>query len=179
MNSILSEFNYTGFTKNQDEPYVSTVGPSKYFCVGIIDIVNSTNTVAKLPQNKAPRYYELFLNLMAKTVMQFNAKILKTMGDGLLFYFPDTCYSDRKFCFLSAIEYGFSLMNSHSNLNQQLEDEGIPQIDFRISFDYGLVTMMKNVEWKFDLVGPTINTCAKINSCSPINGMVFGGGGSL
>ena len=52
---------------NSNEDYVvSMVGTPKYFCVGIIDIVNSTKTVAKLSQNKASRYYEIFLNTMAK-----------------------------------------------------------------------------------------------------------------
>ena len=97
-------------------------GTHKYFCVGIIDIIDSTKTVAKLSQNKASRYYELFLNTMAKTVAklsqnkasryyelflntmaktvaQSSAHILKTMGVSLLFYFPDTCYCDRKFSF--------------------------------------------------------------------------------
>jgi class 3 adenylate cyclase len=112
---------------------------------------------------------------MAKIVTQFNAYILKTMGDSLLFYFPDTCYDDRKFGFLSCIECGFSLMNTHTILKHNLEAEGLPQIDFRISFDYGNVSIMKDAKGSIDLVGPTINTCAKINSLSPINEMIIGG----
>ena len=134
-------------TNNLNEKYVvSMVGTPKYFCVGIIDIIDSTKTVAKLSQNKASRYYEIFLNIMAKTVNQFSAHILKTMGDSLLFYFPDTCHNDRKFGFLSSVECGFSLINAHTRLNYQLKEEYLPKIDFRISLDYGNVTIMKTVD---------------------------------
>jgi len=162
-------------TNNLNEKYVvSMVGTPKYFCVGIIDIIDSTKTVAKLSQNKASRYYEIFLNIMAKTVNQFNAHILKTMGDSLLFYFPDTCYNDRKFGFLSSIECGFSLINTHTRLNYQLKEEHLPKIDFRISLDYGNVTIMKTVDSAIDLIGPTINICSKINSLATKNEMIIG-----
>jgi len=164
------------FAYNQNEEYViSMVGTPKYFCVGMIDIVNSTKTVAKLSQNKTSRYYEIFLNTIAKTINQFSAHILKTMGDSLLFYFPDTCYGDRKFGFLSSIECGFSLINTHTRLNYQLKEEYLPEIDFRVSLDYGNVTIMKTVDSAIDLVGPTINTCSKINRLSPKNEMIIGG----
>jgi class 3 adenylate cyclase len=89
--------------ENQNEEYVTASILPKFFCVGIIDIVNSTKTVSKLSQRKSSRYYELFLNTMAKSLNHFNTKILKTMGDSLLFYFPDTCYVERKFGFLSCL----------------------------------------------------------------------------
>lgn len=162
-------------TNNLNEKYVvSMVDTPKYFCVGIIDIIDSTKTVAKLSQNKASRYYEIFLNIMAKTVNQFNAHILKTMGDSLLFYFPDTCYNDRKFGFLSSIECGFSLINAHTRLNYQLKEEYLPKIDFRVSLDYGNVTIMKTVDSAIDLIGSTINICSKINSLAAKNEMIIG-----
>ena len=159
----------------EEESFTVTVGKPTYFCVGIVDIIGSTKTVARLPPNKSSRYYEIFLNNMAKVVRQYNGQVLKTMGDSLLFYFPDTSFSKRKFGFLSCLECGFSLMDSHEKLKKLLAAETLPTIDFRISFDYGNVTMMRNTEWAVDLVGPTINTCAKINGICSANGMVIGG----
>ena len=161
--------------EEQNEEYVTADRLPKFFCVGIIDIVNSTKTVSKLSQRKSSRYYELFLNTMARSLNSFNTKILKTMGDSLLFYFPDTRYAERKFGFLSCLECGFVLKDAHSELNHYLENEDIPKINFRISFDYGNLTIMKDREGKVDLVGPTINTCSKINSLCPINDMIIGG----
>ena len=162
------------YQDEQEEAFTVTVGKPTYFCVGIVDIVDSTKTVARLPANKSSRYYEIFLNNMAKVVRQYNGHVLKTMGDSLLFYFPDTSFSERKFGFLSCLECGFSLMGTHEKLKKMLSDEMLPPIDFRISFDYGNVTMMRNTEWSIDLVGPTINTCAKINGLCPVNGMIIG-----
>ena len=66
------------------------------------------------------------------------------------------------------------MIGQHEGLNRLLADEMLPAIDFRVSFDYGNVTMMRNTEWVVDLVGPTINTCAKINGLCPVNGIVVG-----
>ena len=158
----------------QEEAFTAIVGKPTYFCVGLIDIVNSTKTVARLPPNKSSRYYEIFLNHMAKVVRQYNGQVLKTMGDSLLFYFPDTSFSERKFGFLSCLECGLRMIDTHDKLKKLLAEEMLPPIDFRISFDYGSVTMMRTTEWAVDLVGPTINTCAKINRMCPVNGMVVG-----
>jgi len=160
--------------KKNNENIITALGKSKYFCVGIVDIVNSTKTVARLQPNEIPKYYEIFLNNMAKTVICHQGEILKIMGDSLLFYFPDNCYPDNKLGFVNAIECGFSIMEMHEKLNQILERHTLPQIDFRISFDYGNVTIMKTRNGLMDLVGPTINTCSKINNLASINNIVIG-----
>ncbi len=161
-------------SQDEEEAFTVIVGETTYFCVGIVDIVGSTKTVARLPANKSSRYYEIFLNNMAKVVRQYNGQVLKTMGDSLLFYFPDTSFSERKFGFLSCLECGLKMIDTHDKLKKLLAEEMLPPIDFRISFDYGNVTMMRTTEWAVDLVGPTINTCAKINRMCPVNGMVVG-----
>lgn len=162
------------YQDDQDELFTTAVGKPTHFCVGIVDIVNSTKTVAHLPPNKSSRYYEIFLNNMAKIVRRYHGEILKTMGDSLLFYFPDTCYSERKFGFLSCLECGFALVSMQRKLADILAQETLPEISYRISFDYGNVTIMQNKDWAIDLVGPTINTCAKINGICPVNKIVVG-----
>ena len=159
----------------KDCDVITTMGDPTYFCVGIVDIVNSTKTVAKIVPNKVPKYYEIFLNNMAKIVNANHGEILKIMGDSLLFYFPGTCDSANKYSFLNAIDCGFSMIGIHERLNEILTKYFLPPIDFRISFDYGNVTMMKTRNGLIDLVGPTINTCAKINDLASINSMVIGG----
>ena len=148
--------------EDQDE-FITTIGSPTYFCVGMIDIVNSTKTVSRLPPNSSSQFYEIFINFMAKIVHQFNGQVLKTMGDSLFFYFPDTRFSDRKFGFLSCLECGFSIISKNDVLKELLIRENLPELHYRISFDYGNVTMMTSPKWGLDLVGPTINTCAKIN----------------
>jgi class 3 adenylate cyclase len=62
----------------------------------------------------------------------------------------------------------------HEKLNRILKRHALPPIDFRISFDYGNLTIMKTRNGLFDLVGPTINTCSKINNLASINSTVIG-----
>jgi len=72
--------------KNKDDNFeVSVFGNQKNVCVGIIDIIDSSKKVAKMPINKSAIYYEIFINHMAKIINQFKGKVLKTMGDGILF----------------------------------------------------------------------------------------------
>ena len=124
--------NWNSFDIEKNDKIITAVGKQSYFCVGLVDIVNSTKTVARLQQNKVAQYYEIFLNTMAKTINSCQGKILKIMGDSLLFYFSDTCHNEDK-AFLNAIECGFSIMNMHEKLNHILKKYALPQIDFRIS----------------------------------------------
>ena len=156
-----------------DSKIIAAVGKPKYFCVGIVDIVDSTKTVDQLSPNQVPKYYEIFLNNMAKVVSN-HGEILKIMGDSLLFYFKDTCDAQDTLAFQNAIECGFSMIKMHKKLNDILKRYMLPCIDFRISFDYGKVTVMETRTGLIDLVGPTINTCAKINDLSLRNNMVIG-----
>ena len=98
---------------------------------------------------------------MAKTINSCQGRILKIMGDSLLFCFPNTCHNENKINFLNVIECGFSIISMHGKLNLILKKYALPQIDFRISLDYGKVTIMRTEGGLMDLVGPTINTCAK------------------
>ena len=169
------ENNWDSIGIHKNDKIITAIGKQSYFCVGLVDIVNSTKTVARLQQNKVAQYYEIFLNTMAKTINFCQGKILKIMGDSLLFYFPDTCHNENKVNFSNVIECGFSIMDIHGKLNLILKKYTLPQIDFRISFDYGKVTIMRTENGLMDLVGPTINTCAKINELAMTNNMIIGG----
>ena len=153
---------------------ITAVSKPKSFCIGMVDIVDSTKTVDQLSSDEVPKYYEIFLNNMAKVVYSNNGDILKIMGDSLLFYFRDTCNPENNSGFLDAMKCGFSMIKMHDKLNNILERYALPLIDFRISFDYGNVTVMKTKNGLIDLVGPTINTCAKINTLAARNNMVIG-----
>jgi len=69
---------------------VNFLETSQNYCVGLVDIVNSTNISASLTQHKLSKFYEIFLNSMAQTVEKFGGFVIKNIGDSLLFYFLDT-----------------------------------------------------------------------------------------
>lgn len=60
-------------------------------------------------------------------------------------------------------------------INTRLKEEGLPNLYYRISADYGRVEVAKSLtSTNEDLFGPTVNLCSKINSKAPPNRMVIG-----
>ena len=68
---------------------------------------------------KTGNYYSIFLNAMASVAKDFDAKIIKNVGDGLICYFPKT--SDRKddSAFQDVIGFGVTAMVARHNINVQ------------------------------------------------------------
>ena len=64
---------------------------SRNYCVGFIDIVNSTQISSRLTGDKLSRYYEIFLNSISTIIEKFGGQVIKNVGDGLLYYFPQLC----------------------------------------------------------------------------------------
>jgi CheY-like chemotaxis protein/class 3 adenylate cyclase len=150
---------------------------SGYYCVCIVDMVNSSQITAKIADgNKIRKYYEIFLNAMAALAKNFGAKVIKNVGDALLFYFPDTSDTGNVTAFKEVLECCTAIIAAHEFINIRLEAEALPPVSYRISADYGRVEVATTVtSGTKDLFGPTVNMCAKINSQAEPNGIVVGG----
>jgi CheY-like chemotaxis protein len=150
---------------------------SGYYCVCIVDMVNSSQITAKIADgNKIRKYYEIFLNAMAALAKNFGAKVIKNVGDALLFYFPDTSDTGNVTAFKEVLECCTAIIAAHEFINIRLEAEALPPVSYRISADYGRVEVATTVtSGTKDLFGPTVNMCAKINSQAKPNGIVIGG----
>ena len=148
-----------------------------YYCVCIVDMVNSSQITAKIADgNKIKKYYEIFLNAMAALAKNFGAKVIKNVGDALLFYFPDTSETENMIAFKEVLECCTAIIAAHEFINIRLEAEALPPVNYRISADYGRVEVATTVtSGTEDLFGPTVNMCAKINSQAEPNGIVIGG----
>jgi two-component system response regulator ChvI len=148
-----------------------------YYCVCFVDMVDSTQITAKIADgNKIKKYYEIFLNAMAALAKNFGAKVIKNIGDALLFYFPDTSDSKNMTAFKEVLECCTAIIAAHEFINIRLESEALPPVSYRISADYGRVEVATTVtSGAEDLFGPTVNMCAKINSQAEPNGIVIGG----
>ena len=148
-----------------------------YYCVCFVDIVNSSQITARIAVgDKIKKYYEIFLNAMAALAKNFGAKVIKNIGDALLFYFPDTSDSKNMTAFKEVLECCSAIIAAHEFINIRLEAEALPPVNYRISADYGRVEVATTVtSGAEDLFGPTVNMCAKINSQAEPNGIVIGG----
>jgi len=148
----------------------------KSYCVGLVDMENSTKMAANLGNARIARYYQIFLNSMSKILSRFGGFVIKNIGDSLLFYFPESSKPNRKFGFLSCIECCLTMTESHSSICNQLKMEKLPGVNFRVSADYGSVVLMEtNNSPITDMIGPPVNMCSKINHAAKSNGAVIGG----
>jgi len=171
-------------TKETSQPYqkmdspdymVAFSGLAKSYCVGIVDMVDSTKISAEMNEMEWCRYYEIFLNSMAKILPRFGGRVIKNQGDSLLYYFPESSKA-RKYGFMSCIESSLSMVEERDAICETLEREGLPGVDYRVSVDYGKVVIMKsNNSLSPDLIGPPVNMCAKINHRAQPNEVVIGG----
>ena len=155
---------------------VAFSGLTKSYCIGIVDMCNSTSISANMNEKDWAKYYSTFLNSMAKIIPKYGGVTLKNGGDSLLFYFPESSKPRRKFGFISCIECSLNMLEAHDAINESLAQEGLPSLDYRVSSDFGKVVLMKAENLKYsDLIGPPVNMCAKINCNAQTNGYVVGG----
>ena len=78
-------------TKGSNQEQINFINFTQQYCIGFIDIINSTQETAKIKDPKKLRkYYSLFLNSMSTILTQYHGKIIKNSGDNLFFYFPKT-----------------------------------------------------------------------------------------
>lgn len=147
---------------------------TKNYCVSIIDIVGSTRTVMNLPVKKVSMYYSIFLNKMANIANSFGAIIVKNIGDSLLYYFPNTETGEEKY-FRDVFECSLTMLNKRQELNSYLSMEELPEINYRISAEYGYVVIARlSTSSVNDMFGSTINICSKINSLAKPNTFIIG-----
>jgi two-component system, OmpR family, response regulator ChvI len=149
---------------------------SENYCVSFIDIVGSTSLVSTLNLSENVRkFYSIFINAIARVLNKHNGKIIKTVGDGVLSYFPLTVSSVNRRAFEEVIDCCFAQIDACGDINSDLERGGLPRISYRISADYGKVEIANSkVSTIEDFFGPTINYCSKINSYASPNGVVIG-----
>src|SRR5256712_505779 len=151
-------------------------GGTKPCCVGMVDIVNSTASTAKLVNGKMCEYYTIFLNAMSIIAKEFDAVVVKNLGDSLLYYFPKTAEGKEKDAFAEVLECGLAMIESHDTINQLLAEHKLPNVDYRISSDYGTLSIAHASGLPVDdIFGPTVNLCSKIKIAAQPNTLVIGG----
>lgn len=154
---------------------ISFSGEVQNCCVCFIDIIGSTKISSDLTATQLSRYYEIFLNAIALIARNFGARIVKNAGDALIFYFNDT--SDPKIImkFKNVLDCGLTMGIASNTLNAKMLSEKLPPIQYRISADYGEVSVARSASSQSeDLFGSAMNICAKINSKAKPNGLVIG-----
>ena len=148
----------------------------RYHCICLVNMVGSTKITAQIGSpEKIRKYYSIFLNAVAAISKNFGATVIKNVGDALLFYFSDTSDSANGIAFNKALECCMGIIAARDLINKKLYVEGLPEVSYRISADYGQVEVGTSVaSGAEDFFGPTVNMCAKMNRRAERNGIVIG-----
>jgi class 3 adenylate cyclase len=153
-------------------------GQQEKGCVCFIDMINSTKIVDKMAESDLSRYYSTFLNDMTSIILNFEGTLIKNSGDALMYYFsvPSDRNNQQLLDILrDVLDCGITMIAAHEHINTKLKIQDLPPLNYRISADYGTVTIAKSsTSQNIDLFGSVVNHCAKINSKAPMNGMAIG-----
>ena len=161
--------------RQQEEELLKFSDSEHNYCVGFVDIVNSTKITSELEDSETDKFYSIFLNSMASVITKFEGLVVKNLGDGLLFYFPRTKSVENADSFRNVIDCCLAMVDSHKEINEKMKKAKMPNLDYRISVAYGSVRIAKvltsSVE---DIFGSTVNKCSKINRLAQPNGIAIG-----
>jgi CheY-like chemotaxis protein len=157
---------------------ISFLNESDSYCVCYIDMIRSTEVISQISTvpNKIRNYYSIFLNSMSAIVKKYGGVIIKNIGDSLVFYFPKTSDSTNRSAFWNVIDCCITMMAAYKFVNLEMSKFRLPSVNYRISADYGKAIIAKHSTSSdtYDLFGPAIDLCTKINPKAPPNGMVIG-----
>lgn len=147
---------------------------SKRYCVGIVDIVNSTKISANLSGFEISEFYIIFLNSLASIIKNFDGTVVKNLGDGLLFYFTLDDINKR-IRLQQCLDCCLALGKAQGTIAEKLKKQHLPPFDYRISATCGDVRVATTSTSSInDIFGMPVNRCAKINRSAPPNGLVIG-----
>src|ERR671927_230794 len=97
--------------KNFSSKGIRFSGDSIKSCMGFIDLVDSTkNTIEMDNLEYMRKYYSKFINSTSDMIKNYNGKVIKNIGDCLLYYFPKTTTNNNE-AFRDTIECGFKILD--------------------------------------------------------------------
>ncbi|MHA7646520.1 adenylate/guanylate cyclase domain-containing protein [Nitrosopumilus sp. S4] len=149
---------------------ISFDGISENYCIGVVDVVNSTQKIARLSKEQACSFYSVFLNTVGYIIENNGGKVVKNTGDGILFYFPNIAITGDL-----PLKCGTKILEATEMINNILKKKKIPAMHYRVSLDYGPVMIAKYATSSCkDVFGSTVNLCAKINHLAKPDQLVIG-----
>lgn len=163
--------------KESKQKEVTFSNKSESYCISFVDIIGSSQITSTLHgSDKVKNFYTVFINEIADIVKNYGGKILKTVGDGVIFFFPETYNVENEEAFKGAVECLLDMVSSRNEINYKLNGEVRATISYRISADFGKLEVAKSgeINSSYDLFGPTLNFCSKINKKAPANEVAIG-----
>lgn len=160
--------------KQQEDILLQFSDQSEKYCVGMIDIMDSTKICSNLSDSETSEFYNIFINSVGAIINKFGGIVVKNIGDALLFYFSLE-NNNEKDTLKKCLDCCLALTEAHDEIVKKLEKINLPTLDYRISATYGIVRIARaSTSSVNDIFGTTVNKCAKMNRSAPPNGVIIG-----
>ena len=157
--------------------YLSDLGVNELdFVILSVDIAGSTKLATSLGRDKYTHLIMLALDEIGAPIPEFNGKILKYTGDGLIAYFAEPHYAMENDlvldCALAIREVVYGLLNDF------LEASCFPRIELRIGIDSGIASIVTlgstQTKQETDLIGATVSLAAKMQQLARAGNVLIG-----
>ena len=114
---------------NNEDDEIAFTKYSHSYCICIINIVNSAQNTNQLKSaEKIRQYYSIFINTMTSIINSHEGKVIKNIGDIILYYFPKTVNLSKMTHFQDVLDCGLAMIKANSILNSNLNKNGLPSI---------------------------------------------------
>lgn len=157
----------------QGDEVRSEDGKSTRFCVTLVTMVSpSIIDFGGYSPEQNKKYYTIYINEMYKIASQYNGKFLKTSGDTIKSYFPNTSNKNDIGAIKVVLECCLTQLENRDSISKLMNREGLPKIYYKIVADYEMLRFKWDMEdWNAIPVVPLINM---INQFAPVNGVSIG-----
>ena len=153
------------------------VNEKLHMVVLYVDLVGSTNITLRLPTEKIAIIISSFAQEMALAIKQHNSYVLKFVGDAVIGYFMHTSVLLAADNAVSCAKLMIRIMDE--GINPILNNYDYPDLLVHIGLDYGdnMVVRYGSDKEKshVDILGPTMNIAAKIQSMAKPQQILIGG----
>jgi adenylate cyclase len=150
-------------------------------CVMFLDICDFSSRPMETPaeQDLMLKILALFFSEMIRIAEEYDGQVEKNTGDGLLMYFSDDAGSGGVSAVQKAVSCALTMMVANAQLiNPVLKASNAAEVHFRISMDYGKITVARigaaNRFWSYMAIGATANFASKMLKHAAADEIVIG-----
>ena len=95
---------------------------SASYCISFTEMVSPAPEEVIGDAEKIREFYSTFINTIGKIAIQHKGKILKTMGDGFIFYFPQTKDPTKVAAIKNVLECSLQQMEVNCRMLVEISD---------------------------------------------------------
>jgi len=150
-------------------------------CVMFLDICGFSSRPMETPaeQDLMLKVLSLFFSEMIRIAEEYDGNIEKNTGDGLMIYFSDDVGINGISAAQKALSCALTMQAATTHLiNPEIKASNSPEIQFRISMDYGNITVAKigakGRFWSHVAIGTIANFACKMLKHAKENQIIIG-----